>query len=108
MRQASTPGRIKEDADRIRKGDTAKDLETAGLDFHFHVLIGGLSGWHADERLEFMRRWNKLSGDARIAIYDPDLLGVRYILKYVEPNDMDSIEFHLASRTRLQSEFGAK
>jgi len=29
MRVASTPGRIKEDADRIRKGDTAKDLETA-------------------------------------------------------------------------------
>jgi hypothetical protein len=29
MKGASTPGRIKEDADRIRKGDTAKDLETA-------------------------------------------------------------------------------
>jgi len=79
-----------------------------GEDFHFHVLIGGLNDWHAPERLEFMRRWNKIASDARVDVYDPSLLGVRYILKYLEPNDTDSIEFHLVSRTQLQSEFGAK
>lgn len=79
-----------------------------GTDFHFHVLVGGLNDWHANERLEWMRRWHKLSGEARIDIYDPNLFGIRYILKYLEPNDTDSIEFHLASRTRPQSEFGAK
>lgn len=77
-----------------------------GLDFHFHVLIGGLNDWHAPERLEWMRRWYKLAGDARIDIYRPGVGGVRYILKNVGPDDMDKIEFHLVSGTR--SEFGAK
>jgi hypothetical protein len=79
-----------------------------GEDFHFHVLIGGLNDWHADERLEWMRHWHKLSGDARIDVYDPSLFGIRYILKYLDPNDTDSIEFHLVPRTQLQSQFGAK
>ena len=55
-----------------------------------------------------MRRWRKLSGDARIDVYKPGVGGVRYILKNVGPDDLDKIEFHLVSRTRLQSQFGAK
>jgi len=74
------------------------ELGRTGDDFHFHVLIGGLKNWHASERLEWMRRWHKIAGDARIDVYDPNLRGVRYVLKYLEPNDMDLIEFHLQSR----------
>jgi hypothetical protein len=84
------------------------EVGKTGEDFHFHVLIGGLCNWHAGERLDFMRRWRAVAGDARIEVYDPNLRGVRYILKYVEPNDTDKIEFHLVSRTRLQAEFGAQ
>jgi hypothetical protein len=79
-----------------------------GLDFHFHVLVGGLNDWHADERLNWMRHWNKLAGDALITVFKPGIGGVRYVLKHIGPGDMDKIEFHLVSRTRLQSQFGAK
>ena len=84
------------------------ELGRTGEDFHFHVLIGGLCDWHAPERQEFMHRWNKLAGDALITVFKPGIGGVRYVLKDIGPDDMDKIEFHLVSRTRLQSEFGAK
>jgi hypothetical protein len=82
--------------------------ETGKTGEDFHVLVGGLNDWHTDERLNWMRRWNKLAGDALITVYKPGIGGVRYVLKDIGPNDMDKIEFHLVSRTRLQSEFGAK
>ena len=84
------------------------ELGRTGADLHFHLLIAGLCEWHAPERLAWMRRWWKFAGDARIDVYKPGVGGVRYVLKNVGPDDMDKIEFHLASRTRLESEFGAK
>jgi hypothetical protein len=79
-----------------------------GLDFHYHVLVSGLRERHAPQRLEWMRRWNKIGGDARIDTFRHDVGGVRYILKHVGPEDMDNFELHLNSRTQLQTTFGAK
>ena len=73
---------------------------SGGLNFHFHVLIGGLNpGCGAAERLCWMKRWYKLAGDARITDFKPDCGGVRYILKHIVPGDMDAIEFHLTTQT---------
>jgi hypothetical protein len=77
-----------------------------GMSFHYHVLIAGLREFHAPEREEWMRRWYKLGGDARIDGYKAGCGGVRYILKTVGPRNTDRIEFHLVSTTQLQSEFG--
>lgn len=108
--------RLRKWADELRAALGTEDFEwigipetgRTGLDFHFHVLVGGLNDWHAPERQEFMRRWWKLAGDARIDVYKPGVGGVRYVLKNVGPDDMDKIEFHLVPRTRFQSHFGAK
>jgi hypothetical protein len=80
---------------------------STGLHFHFHVLIAGLNpGCGAAERLCWMRRWYKLAGDARIEDFEPNCGGVRYVLKHVVPDDMDAIEFHLATPVEMKS--GAK
>jgi|SRR5579862_49275 len=72
---------------------------TTGLNFHYHVLVAGLDAEvGAAERLEWMRRWYKLAGDAQIEDFKPDSGGVRYVLKHVGPRDFDAIQFHLASR----------
>jgi hypothetical protein len=79
-----------------------------GMDFHYHALVAGLREYHAPQRLEWMRRWHKIGGDARIDIFKPDVGGVRYILKHVKPEDMDDLELHLNARTQLQTTRGAK
>ena len=84
------------------------ELGRTGADLHFHVLVAGLRDWHADERLDWMRHWNKIAGDALITVFKPGIGGVRYVLKNVGPDDMDKIEFHLISRTQLQSRFDLK
>jgi len=79
-----------------------------GLDFHYHALIAGLREYHATQRLEWMRRWHKIGGDARIDTFKPDVGGVRYLLKNVGPQDTDALELHLNARTQLQTTWGAK
>jgi len=79
-----------------------------GMDFHCHVLVAGLREHHAPQRLEWMRRWHKIGGEARIDIFKPDVGGIRYILKHVRPEDMDDLELHLNAGTPLQTTFGAK
>ncbi len=79
-----------------------------GQNVHYHTLIGGLRGWHARERLRWMKKWNRLCGDALITPFNPAVGGVRYILKHVQPNDMDDLELHINSHTTMQSKFGAK
>lgn len=78
------------------------------MDFHFHVLVMGLSKWHAPERLDFMRLWWKLAGDGRIYIFKPNIGGIPYILKSLGPDDLDSVEFELSARAQMQTKFGAK
>jgi hypothetical protein len=73
-----------------------------GLNCHFHVLVGGLvAGCGAAERLEWMRRWYRLAGNAQIEDFRPGSGGVRYILKHVK-GDLDSIEWHLCSQTSAE------
>jgi hypothetical protein len=79
------------------------ELGTTGDDYHFHALVGGLSAWYAAERLDWMKRWRRLSGDARIDPYQPNKGGIAYVLKNVGPDDFDEIEFDLSPHTRLQS-----
>lgn len=79
-----------------------------GADFHFHALIGGLSAWHARQRVVWMRKWNCLAGDALITIYNPSNRGARYILKTVTPQNVEKVEFEISSRNQLQTNFGAK
>ena len=53
-----------------------------GNDLHFHVLVTGLLNWHADQRLDFMRRLESHGcGDARIDPYTSGDAGLRYILE---------------------------
>lgn len=81
----------------------------AGGQFHYHLLIGGLRlGIGAEQRLEWGAKWWKLAGDARIDDYRPGIGGIRYILKYVDPDDMDEIEFHLCAHTGMDSGSGGK
>jgi len=84
------------------------ELGKAGDDYHFHVLVGGLRAWHAEERLNWMKRWWTLSGDARIDPYQPNKGGVAYVLKQAGPEDFDEIEFDLSSHTRLQCTFNGQ
>jgi hypothetical protein len=71
-----------------------------GMHFHYHALIAGLKPeCGAAERLQYMRRWWKLAGDAQIEAFKPDSGGVRYVLKRVGPRDMDSLEIHLQKET---------
>jgi hypothetical protein len=79
-----------------------------GQDRHYHILVGGLRDWHAGKRLRWMKRWNRLCGDALIAKFNPDAGGINYILKNVGPNDVDSLELHLNAHTRMQATLGAK
>jgi hypothetical protein len=79
-----------------------------GLDFHFHVLIAGLTRWHSPEQVAWMRRWGKLAGDARISIFKKDAGGIEYILKHARPENADALEIHLTSRPSRQRETGAK
>jgi hypothetical protein len=79
-----------------------------GFDFHFHLLIAGLKKWHAPELMEWMRRWGKLAGDARISIFKKDAGGIEYILKHARPENADALEIHLTSRPSRQRETGAK
>jgi hypothetical protein len=79
-----------------------------GLDFHYHALVAGLCERHAPHRMEWMRRWQKIGGDARIDTYRPTAGGVSYILKQARPEDMDDFEIHLKSNTHLQTTYGVK
>jgi hypothetical protein len=94
-------------ADELRDALGTEDFQwlgvpeqgSTGLHFHYHVLIGGLNpGCGAAERLCWMKRWDKLAGDARITDFKPDCGGVRYVLKAVRPEDFDEVEFHLATQ----------
>jgi hypothetical protein len=71
-----------------------------GFDFHFHLLIAGLKKWHAPELMEWMRRWGKLAGDARISIFKKDAGGIEYIFKHARPENADALEMHLSTRSR--------
>jgi hypothetical protein len=79
-----------------------------GLNFHYHCLVGGLRDWRAGARLFWMRRWNKVAGDALIAKFNPDAGGISYILKNVHPNDVDDLELHLNSQSGTQTKWGTK
>jgi hypothetical protein len=70
-----------------------------GLDFHFHVLVGGLRKWHSPERMIWMRKWRKLAGEARISIFKKDAGGIEYLLKHARPENADALEIHLTSRS---------
>jgi hypothetical protein len=76
------------------------ELGKTQQNLHYHVLVAALRHWHASERLDFMRRWNRFAGDARIEIYEPNRGCVRYILKSIGPDDMDNIEIGLRSPNR--------
>jgi hypothetical protein len=81
-----------------------REFGKTGQDLHFHVLIMGLKASHYDERLEWMRRWSKLAGDAQINPYSTKAGGIAYILKNVDPQDPDAIDFKLSSDTRLETD----
>jgi hypothetical protein len=68
-----------------------------GFNFHYHVLIAGLREYHASRRAEWMRRWNKIGGDALITTFNPGAGGIDYIIKNCGPNDVDSIELEIKS-----------
>jgi hypothetical protein len=113
---AAARWRLRKWMDALREALGTRDFQwvavpergRTGLDFHYHVLVGGLRDWQAGERVEWMRRWYKFCGDARIDVYNPDAGGVRYILKFVGPEDMDSLEIHLKSGCQLQTAFGGE
>ena len=95
-------------ADELRDALGTADFEwfgvpehgVTGLHFHYHALVGGLNpGCGAAERLCWMKRWYKLAGDARITDFKPNSGAARYILKAVDPDDLDDIEFHLTTQT---------
>jgi hypothetical protein len=72
-----------------------------GFHFHYHVLVGGLKpGLGAAERLDSMRRWWHLAGDARIDDFKEGVGGVRYIVKGLTPQNFQSVELHLASNSK--------
>jgi hypothetical protein len=77
-----------------------------GMDLHYHVLVKGLTRSHFDEKLEWMRRWHELAGDALITPFNPDAGGVAYILKNLDPNRPDHILFKLDSGDQMQQELG--
>jgi hypothetical protein len=79
-----------------------------GQDRHYHILVGGLRNWHAGKRLRWMKRWNRLCGDALIAKFNPNAGGISYVLKNVGPNDIDKLEFHINSQPRMRTTFGAE
>lgn len=79
-----------------------------GTNFHYHALVMGLENWHAAAREEWMRRWFKSSGEARITQFNPGSGGVRYILKHVGPHDGDTIQFELPSGAPMNKESGAQ
>jgi hypothetical protein len=84
------------------------EFGTTRINFHFHVLVIGLRQWRAPQRLEWMTNWYKLAGDALITQFNPAAGGIRYVLKTIGPNEMDSIEFDLVASTSTQSRHGAK
>jgi hypothetical protein len=79
-----------------------------GLAFHFHALVAGLRDRRARQRVEWMRRWFKIGGDARIDAYNAAAGGIRYILKGVGPNHLDNLEIHLNAPLRSATFFGDK
>lgn len=86
----------------------AQEMGKTALNLHFHVLVMGLRNWGTDERLEWMTRWNKMAGDARITAYTPNSGGIAYILKNATPDNPDQIEFDIPSHARLQAEMESK
>jgi hypothetical protein len=78
---------------------------STGHDYHFHVLVGGLSDCSSKQRLAWMKRWRELSGDALIEPYLPTKGGIQYILKNATPDSMDSWVLDLSAHTRMQSSF---
>jgi|HubBroStandDraft_1064217.scaffolds.fasta_scaffold206759_2 hypothetical protein len=72
-----------------------REFGRTGHDLHYHVLVKGLRAWHADERLEWMRRWWRIAGESQIAYYTPNTGGVAYILKNTDPSDADAIEIEI-------------
>ena len=76
-----------------------------GMDLHFHSLVMGLTDRGAEQRVEWMRAWEKLAGDALITPFNPDAGGLAYILKNVNPDDPDAIDFEMNGETQMQTEF---
>jgi hypothetical protein len=73
----------------------AREYGRTRQDLHYHALVKGLSDWHAPERLDWMRRWGKFAGDARIDPFTPDAGGVEYILKDADPANPDAMEIEI-------------
>jgi hypothetical protein len=78
-----------------------------GNDFHYHVLICGLQDVDAGHRLQAMKLWHDLAGDALITDYSGDS-GIVYILKEAGHNSMDEVEFDLNGGCRMQTKFERK
>jgi hypothetical protein len=101
--------RLREWCDQLRETLGTEDFEFVvvpkygrrGNHFQFHLLITGLRpGCGDDERLEWVRRWSELSGYARISDFKPGIGGVRYILRYIDADDLNTVEMHFCARTR--------
>jgi hypothetical protein len=73
-------------------------------DLHYHVLVRGLREWQAAQRVDFMKRWNRGCGNARIDPYRPGVGGVRYILKTIEPGGADRIDMNIVSLPGMATE----
>lgn len=100
--------RLRRWADELRDALGTSDFQwigvpesgRTGMDFHFHVLVGGLKRWHSPEQIAWMRRWGKLAGDARISVFRKDAGGIEYILKHARPENADALEIHLSTGSR--------
>jgi hypothetical protein len=60
---------------------------------HLHVLVGGIADSRGEKWIEL---WENLAGDARIEPFDPDLNGIRYMLKTLEADAALDIDFHFS------------
>jgi hypothetical protein len=76
----------------------APGLGTIGIDFHFHLLVGGLKKWFAAERLFWMRRWFEMAGEARIDEYKSRSGRVHYIFKTIEGDELKDHDCPLCSQ----------
>jgi hypothetical protein len=85
-----------------------REFGKTGQDLHYHLLIKGLRRSHYDERLDFMRRWSKLAGDARIDPYKPGTGGIAYILKDLDQSRPEDLEFNLCPDNHLQTKLEKK
>ncbi len=54
------------------------------------------------------RGWRRLAGGTLITQFDPQSGGIGYILKNVEPADMDEIQIHFSSPPRKRTKLRTK